>query len=241
LSSPFSIEAIELLEEIGVHQYKVASGEVSNLPLLEVMAQTGKHIILSSGMSSWEELDEAVETIMKHNDRLTVLQCTTAYPCPYEQVGLNVMLEMQERYGVPVGLSDHTLTVYAAVAAATLGASMIEKHFTFSRYMYGSDAKHSLEPGEFADMVQGIRAIEAMLGSPVDKSRVEQFRDMKETFEKSIVSVIDIPKGTIIERHMLGFKKPGTGISTRELKDILGTKAARDIISGTLLSYKDFE
>jgi N,N'-diacetyllegionaminate synthase len=241
LSSPFSIEAVELLEEIGVRQYKVASGEVTNLPLLEAMARTGKHIILSSGMSSWEELDEAVETIVKHNDSLTVLQCTTAYPCPYERVGLNVMLEIRERYGVPVGLSDHTLTTYAAFAAVTLGASMIEKHFTFSRHMYGSDAKHSLEPGEFADMVQGIRAIEAMLGSPVDKSRVAQFKVMKDTFEKSIVSVMDISKGTVIERHMLGFKKPGTGIPTRALPDILGTKAARDIISGTLLSYEDLE
>jgi N-acetylneuraminate synthase len=192
-------------------------------------------------MSSWEELDEAVETIVKHTDNLTVLQCTTAYPCPYEQVGLNVMLAMKERYGVPVGLSDHTLTSYAAFAAVTLGASMIEKHFTFSRHMYGSDAKHSLEPGEFADMVQGIRAIETMLGNPVDKTQVAQFQVMKDTFEKSIVSVMDIPRGAVIERHMLGFKKPGTGIPPRELQAVLGTKAARDIISDTLLSYGDLE
>jgi N,N'-diacetyllegionaminate synthase len=241
LSSPFSIEAVELLEDIGITQYKIASGEVTNLPLLDMIAQTGKDVILSSGMSSWEELDVAVETVLKHNNRLAVLQCTTTYPCPYERVGLNVMLEMKERYGLPIGLSDHTLTAYAALAAVTLGATIIEKHFAFSRHMYGSDAKHSLEPGEFADMVQGIRAIEAMLASPVDKHDVTPYSVMKDTFEKSVVSVVSIPAGTVITREMIGFKKPGTGIPAREYAEVIGRKAARDIAQDRLIRRDDLD
>ena len=242
LSSPFSIEAVELLEAIGVVRYKVPSGEVTNLPLLEVIAQTGKPMLLSSGMSSWAELDEAVNTILRRHDRLTVLQCTSEYPCPYEEVGLNVMLAMRERYGLPVGLSDHTLTHYAALAAVTLGASVIEKHLTFSRRMYGSDARHSLEPDEFADLVQGIRAIETMLASPVDKdATAARLQEMKDIFQKSVVSLVDIPAGAVITAAMVGVKKPGTGIPARRLPEIIGRVAQRDILKNQLLSEEDLD
>ena len=239
LSSPFSIEAVELLEQVGVARYKVPSGEVTNLPLLKVTAQTGKPVLLSSGMSSWAELDEAVNTILACHDQLTVLQCTSEYPCPYEEVGLNVMLEMKERYGLPVGLSDHTLTTYASLAAVTLGASVIERHLTFSRLMYGSDARHSLEPDQFADMVEGIRAIETMLASKVDKDDVARFATMKATFEKSVVSLVDIPEGTVITEAMIGIKKPGTGIPARRFVDVLGKRARRRIPKDSLVQEKD--
>lgn len=240
LSSPFSIEAVELLEQVGVARYKVGSGEITNLPMLEVIAQTGKPVILSSGMSSWAELDAAVETIRKHHDHITLLQCTSEYPCPYEEVGLNVMLEMRERYSLPVGLSDHTLTNYAAFAAVTLGATVIEKHFTFSRLMYGSDARHSLEPVEFADLVRGVRAIEMILAHPVDKNAVAiRLRPMKEIFEKSIVTVVDIRAGTIIEESMLAIKKPGTGIAASRLPEIIGRTARRDIRADSVLREED--
>ena len=242
LSSPFSIEAVELLEAVGVARYKVPSGEVTNLPLLEVIAQTDKPVLLSSGMSSWAELDEAVNTILRHHDQLTVLQCTSEYPCPYEEVGLNVMLEMRERYGLPVGLSDHTLTNYAAFAAVALGASVIEKHLTFSRHMYGSDARHSLEPDEFADLVQGIRAIESMLASTVDKDAMAgRLQEMKDIFEKSVVSRVDIPAGTVITAEMVGVKKPGTGIPARRLPEIIGRVAQRDILKDQLLKEEDLD
>ena len=242
LSSPFSIEAVELLEAVGVARYKVPSGEVTNLPLLEVIAQTDKPVLLSSGMSSWAELDEAVNTILRHHDQLTVLQCTSEYPCPYEEVGLNVMLEMRERYGLPVGLSDHTLTNYAAFAAVALGASVIEKHLTFSRHMYGSDACHSLEPSEFADLVQGIRAIETMLGSSVDKNATAaRLQEMKDIFEKSVVSLVDISAGTVITADMVSVKKPGTGIPARRLPEIIGRVAQRDILKDQLLSEEDLD
>ncbi len=240
LSSPFSEEAVDLLESIGVSQYKIPSGEVTNLPMLERIASLGKPVILSSGMSSWDELDRAVAVIQEQNAPLTVLQCTSEYPCPYEQVGLNVMLEMAERYNVPVGLSDHTLTNYAVYAAVTLGAAVIEKHFTFSREMYGSDAQHSLEPNEMADLVQGVRAIEIMMANPVEKDQVARYVGMKQIFEKSLVAQADIPAGTVLTRELVGIKKPGTGISAARLDEFLGKRVLHNIASGTMFSENDF-
>ncbi|MFH1057311.1 MAG: N-acetylneuraminate synthase family protein [Pseudomonadota bacterium] len=239
LSSPFSAQALDLLEAAGAARYKVPSGEVTNLPLIDLIAQTGKPVLLSSGMSSWAELDRAVDTVVKRHDRLVVMQCTTEYPCPYEQVGLNVMLQMRERYKVPVGLSDHTLTIYAALAAVSLGAAVVEKHFTFSRLMYGSDAAHSLEPAEFADLCAGVRAVEAMLAHPVDKTDASRFAEMKRVFEKSLVSLADIPAGAELTPALVGVKKPGTGIPAARLGEVLGRRAARAVPAGRLLAPED--
>jgi len=240
LSSPFSVEAVELLERVGVARYKVPSGEVTNLPLLEAIAETGKPVLISSGMSAWAELDEAVETVLRRHREVTVLQCTSAYPCPYEDVGLNAMVEMGERYGLPTGLSDHTLTPYASLAAVALGASVIEKHLTFSRRMYGSDAAHSMEPGEFTDLVRGIRAVEVMRTSRVDKTAMaERLQDMKAVFEKSVVSRVDIPAGTPITAAMVGLKKPGTGIPARRLREVIGRRVVRDVPRDSLLREDD--
>jgi len=241
LSSPFSAEAVALLESIGMERYKIPSGEVTNLPFLEGIAQTGKPVILSSGMSSWEELDAAVATITKYHKNLTVLQCTTEYPCPPDNVGLNVMLEMKERYGLPVGLSDHTVSNAAALAAVTQGASIIEKHFTLSKRMYGSDARHSAEPAQFAELVRNIREIETILSCPVDKSDVSRFADMKEIFQKSVVSVVGIPEGAIITREMLGIKKPGTGLAPGRLAEIVGKRASRTVPLDAVLQERDIE
>lgn len=239
MSSPFSIEAVDLLETLGMKQYKIPSGEVTNLPYLDAIAQTGKPVILSSGMSSWAELDAAVNTVARHHQNLTILQCTSEYPVPYEHVGLNILTEMKERYGYPVGLSDHTLTPYAAFAAVTLGAVVIEKHLTFSRLMYGSDARTAMEPTEFKTMVDGIRAIEIMQSTTVDKSDITPYETMKNTFEKSIVTVQAIAQGQTITEDMLGAKKPGTGIPTAEWDRVVGKTAARDIPIDTLLQQED--
>jgi len=214
---------------------------VTNLPLLAKIAALGKPVLLSSGMSSWAELDAAVETIRRRHADLTMLACTSEYPCAYERVGLNVLAEMRARYGVPVGLSDHTLTSYASFAAVTLGATVVEKHFTFSRAMYGSDAPHSLEPEEFADMVRGIRAIETMIANPVDKNDVARFADMKRIFQKSVVAACAIAAGTRLTRDMLACKKPGTGIPAADLDRIVGRSAARAIAADTLLAPEDLE
>jgi N-acetylneuraminate synthase len=241
LSSPFSEEAVAVLEHVGIERYKIPSGEVSNVPLLEKIGALGKPVILSSGMSSWDELDRAVETIRRFHNDITVLNCTSEYPCPDDQVGLNVLDEMRGRYGLPVGLSDHTLGPYASLAAVALGAAVIEKHFTFSRLMYGSDAQHSMEPLEFAELVRGIRSIERMLASRVDKGDVTRFAGMKTIFEKSIVARADIAEGTVITREMLAFKKPGDGMPAAAVHQVVGRRALRPIKANARLLPQDLQ
>ncbi len=236
--SAFSLESLARLEQLGVARHKIPSGEVTNLELVRAVAATGKPVLLSSGMSSWAELDEAVAAA---GDKLTVLQCTSAYPTPPERVGLNLLAELRERYGKPVGLSDHTLGPCAAFAAVALGASVVEKHFTLSKEMYGPDAALAAEPDELEDLVQGIREIESMLASPVDKDDVASLAEMKRVFEKSVVAVADIPAGAVISGEMLAAKKPGTGIPARRLREVVGRRARRDIPSDTVLTEADVE
>lgn len=239
MSSPFSAEAVAMLEDIGISRYKIPSGEVSNLPMLETIAETGKEVLLSSGMSSWAELDAAVLTIRRYHNKLSVMQCTSAYPCPPERVGLNVLGEMRSRWDVPVGYSDHSMENNACLAAVALGAMVVEKHLTFSRAMYGSDAKHSAEPAQFTALVNGIREISAMLASPVDKNDLDAFREMKEIFEKSVVSTCNIAAGTVIAASMLGIKKPGSGIPAARLNDVIGSVARVDIKIDSLIREAD--
>ncbi|GGH15483.1 N-acetylneuraminate synthase [Alsobacter metallidurans] len=241
LSSPFSVEAVELLERIGVSRYKIPSGEVTNIPMLEVVAQTGKPVLLSSGMSDWREMDRAVETILKRHDKLTPMQCTSAYPTANDRVGLNVLGEMQARWGMPVGYSDHTLDNHAIFAAVALGAVAVEKHLTFSRAMYGSDAPHSAEPPQFADLVKGVRAISEMLASRVEKNDLDPYRSMKQIFEKSVVARVDIAAGATITAEMVTVKKPGDGIPAARLGDVIGRRARGPIAADTLLRPDDME
>lgn len=240
MSSPFSVEAVDLLSKTGMVRWKIPSGEMTNLPFLRKVAETGGPVILSSGMSSWAELDAAVATIRRHGTLQAVLQCTSEYPCPHTKVGINVMEEIRERYQVACGLSDHTLDIYAPIVAVSRGAKVVEKHLTFSRAMYGSDARHSLEPADFKAMVEGIRAAETMIGIKVDKDDLTAFRDMKSIFEKSLVSLADIRAGERATAAHIGCKKPGTGIPTARLEEFLGRVAARDIPADTLLAEEDF-
>jgi N,N'-diacetyllegionaminate synthase len=231
--SAFSLEALERLESLGVARHKIPSGEVTNLDLVRAASATGKPVLLSSGMSSWAELDAAVEAA---GDRVTVLQCTSAYPTPPERVGLNLLGELRERYGRPVGLSDHTLGPYAAFAAVALGAMLIEKHFTLSNELYGPDAALALEPYELEELVDGVREIETMLASPVDKDDLEPYDELKQVFEKSVVSTREIPAGAEISREMLSVKKPGTGIPARLLPEVVGRKARVSIPPDTVIT-----
>lgn len=238
LSSPFSLEAIDLLEEIGVAVYKIPSGEVSNLPLLERVAATGKPVLLSSGMSNWAELDAAVAAL-KPGGPITVLQCASAYPCPPERAGLNVLAEMRARYKLPVGFSDHTTGPAAALAAAALGAVVIEKHFAFSRLMYGSDAANAMEPDEFRRLAQGLREIWSMLEHPVDKNDLTPFKDMKRVFEKSVVTVRSLAAGHVLEREDIAFKKPGDGIPASRWRDVIGRRTRRAVPANQKLTPDD--
>jgi N-acetylneuraminate synthase len=233
LCSVFSLRAVERLERLGVTRYKIGSGEVTNVELIRSVAATGKPVLLTSGMSSWAELDRAVAAA---GDNVTVLQCTSAYPTPPERVGLNVLEELRVRYGKPVGLSDHTLGPYAGFAAVALGASVLEKHFTLSKELYGPDASLALEPAELEELVEGVREIETMLAHPVDKDNLEPYGEMKRIFEKSVVAVVDIPAGATIERGMLAAKKPGTGIPAARIDEVVGRTARADVPADTVLT-----
>jgi sialic acid synthase SpsE len=241
LSSVFSLEAVDLLEEVGVKAYKVPSGEVTNLPLLIKLAKTGKKIYLSSGMSSWEELDDAVLTLQKNGARdIIIFQCTSEYPCPPEDAGLNVILELKKRYKLPVGYSDHTEGLAVPLAAVVLGAEVIEKHFTLSKKMYGSDAALATEPDEFERLVKEIRNLEIALISQVNKSKkANELKEMKAIFEKSIVTTTSLKAGTILEENHLAYKKPGDGIPARLFKDVIGKIIKRDLPANYKLKWED--
>lgn len=242
ISSPFSIEAVDILEEIGISTYKVPSGEVSNVPYLIRVANTCKKVLLSSGMSTWKELDEAIRTLRANGCHdIVLMQCTSEYPCPPEHAGLNVMLEMRERYKLPVGFSDHTSGIAVSIAAAVLGASVIEKHFTLSKKMYGPDAKNSAIPEEFKALLEGVRAVEKALLKIDKDAEAESLKDMKMVFEKSIVAACDIHAGTILEEKHLSYKKPGDGIPARDFKRLIGKKIINDVKYNHKFSFKDFE
>ena len=239
MCSPFSIEAVNILEDIGVASYKLASGEVTNHPLLEKVASTDKPIYLSTGMANWDEIDAAVKILQKSKGTLCILQCSSIYPCPNERVGLNIIKELRDRYKVSVGFSDHTLGMAASIAAVAYGANTIEKHFTFSRSMYGSDAKNSMEPNEFADFCKELRAVFSMRNSIVDKNDVSPYVEMKKVFEKSIVTSRALKKGTVLTREILAFKKPGNGISAAKYNELIGKKVNRDLPKNYLLKEED--
>jgi N-acetylneuraminate synthase len=227
-SSPFSVEAVELLEEVGVPAYKVASGELTNPPLLESIAATRKPVLLSSGMSGMEDVERAVSILRSDGSELVVLQCTSNYPCPPELVNLRAMVAMGERLGVPYGLSDHTPGVWTSVAAVALGAVVVEKHFTLSKRLYGPDHHASLTPEELARLVEGVREVEAAMGDG-RKERDPSLDPARATFEKSIVAKIRIPQGAVLERGMLTTKRPGNGISAQRIAEVIGRTAAREL------------
>ena len=223
LSSPFSREAVDLLDRVGMTMWKVGSGEVGTLPMLDAMIATGKPIRLSSGMSDIAELDKAVDRVRRAGVPLAVLQCTTAYPCPPERIGLNMMPFFRERYGCFVGLSDHSGTIYPGIAAATLGAEVVEVHVTMSRGMFGPDVPASVTIEELRQLVDGIRFVEKMRASPVDKDAIA--RDMaplRAIFTKSLVARERLAAGTVLSEAHLAMKKPGTGIPAERLPDVLG-------------------
>jgi N,N'-diacetyllegionaminate synthase len=237
-SSPFSVAAVTLLEEVGVQMYKIASGEVTNPPLLKAIAATGKPVLLSTGMSGLEDIEKAAAGFSPGS--LVVLQCTSAYPCPPERVNLRAMVTLGERLGVPAGLSDHTRGVVAALAAVALGAVCVEKHFTLSKRLYGPDHHASLEPDELRNLVQGIREVEAALGSP-EKDHDASLDPMRATFEKSVVTAAVIPAGATIQETMLTTKRPGNGFPAARMSELLGRRAVRDLPANELIEAGDLE
>ena len=240
LSSVFSTAAVDLMESIGLKRYKIPSGEVTNIALLEKIALLRKPVLLSSGMSTWKELDTAVSALKSKGCRdITLLQCTSLYPCPPEKAGLNILAEMKKRYGLPVGFSDHTLGNSCAIAAVVMGASVIEKHFALSGRMYGSDAKHSLTPSQMKVFVSEIRDAEKSLSQKVNKDALARdLKEMKIIFEKSIVSRSEIPQGSRITLDKIDFKKPGDGIRADRYREVLGKAAKVTIPANTKIKME---
>lgn len=242
LSTPFSEPAVDMLAGIGMQIWKVASGEVGNIPLLKRISDHGGPVILSSGMSSWTELDGAVAIVLQNGNPLAVLQCTSAYPCPPERIGLNLLSEMRNRYGLPVGLSDHSGNIYAGLAAATLGAQVLEVHVALSKEMFGPDVPASLTTVELRQLVNGVREIEQIVDSPVNKEEMaREMAPLRGLFTKSIVAGRDLYAGTVLVAEHLKLKKPGTGLSSSYLPAFLGQKLRRNLAADELLHLDDVE
>ncbi len=240
ICSPFSLEAVEVLERIGQPFWKVASGEIGHLSLLDRMIATGQPVVISSGMSPLAETDAAVARIRAAGNRVGVLQCTTAYPCPPEQIGLNLIPEFRTRYGGWVGLSDHSATIYPGLAAATLGIDILELHVTLSRELFGPDVIASVTTAELRQLVDGIRFIERMKANPLDKdAAVATTAPLRAIFTRSLVARGDLPAGHVLMRSDLVLKKPGTGLPESRLGDVVGRRLRRAIGTDELLSDDD--
>jgi len=242
LSSPFSIEAVELLTRVGVSAWKVASGEFNNTPMLERMLDTRLPVLLSTGMSRLSEIDAAVGRIRPRTRSLTVMQCTSEYPCPPERVGLNMLQVFRRRFGCGVGLSDHSGTVYPGLAAATLGIDALEVHVTLSREMFGPDVKASITTAELRQLSDGIRFIERMRTSPVAKDDMAaELAPIRSMFSKSVAARRALEAGRILCGDDLTLRKPGTGISADQLPALIGHRVRRDIGAGEFLREDDVE
>lgn len=242
ISSPFSLSAVDLLETVGVKRYKIGSGEVSNLLLLEKIARTGKPVILSSGMSSFQELKTANEFLSARGISVSILQCTTAYPTKPEQWGLNVLTELRKRFSVPVGFSDHSGDIYAGLSAVALGAVILEFHVVFDKKMFGPDSSASLTLTQVASLVKGVREIESALKAQIQKDDIQSFAELKRMFGKSLAVNKTLPKGHPIEFEDLESKKPADqGIASTEYSSVVGKKTTREISAFSFLKYDDLE
>jgi len=229
LSTPYNKEDVDFLEKLGVNGYKIASGQLTELPFLEYVAKKKKKMIISTGMSDLSEIFKAVDIIRSvGNNSIVVLQCTTNYPSIIEEANLNVMNSIRVACNVEVGYSDHVQNNYACYAAVALGATIIEKHFTLDKSMSGPDHSTSLEPNEFAELVFGIRNIELSLGTSIKKPSEEEKKNIY-GMKRSLVAIKKLKKGTYLDENMIGFKRPANGLSVNFLDNILGKELLCDI------------
>ncbi len=240
MSSPFSNAAVDLLEEVGINTYKVGSGEVNNFLLLEKIARTGKKVIISSGMSSFGELDHTVKFLKNRKVDFSILQCTTSYPTQPKEYGLNVIPELKERYNVPIGFSDHSSKIETCIAAAALGAEILEFHVVFDRNMFGPDSKSSLTINEVRDLVNAVRNINISINNPIDKSDNSKFLDLKGIFEKSLAINKNLSSGHTITFEDLEAKKPKDyGILASDYQNVIGKKLKKNMLKWDFLNDED--
>lgn len=243
LSSPFSVEAADILQKIGMVAWKVGSGEANHEnPLLTRMLQSGLPILLSTGLSTIEQTGRVVELLRNAKLAFCLLQCTSRYPSPLEEVGFNVIEEYRRRFNCPAGLSDHSGTMWPGLAAVARGADVLELHVVFDRRMFGPDVKSSITIDELATMVKFRNACVTMDANPVDKDAAAMaMGGMRELFGKSIAAVSDLRAGTVLTEALLTAKKPGTGIPYSKMSEVVGSKLISDVSAARLLSWNDFE
>lgn len=239
MSTPFSREAADFLDSLGVAGFKTGSGELTNLPLQTHIARKRRPTIISTGMSKLEEIAETVEAVKAIHDDFILMHCTSTYPTPYENVNLNCIPEMRRRFGRPIGLSDHSIGIYTALASVALGACAIEKHFTLDRNLPGPDQKASLEPEEMRQLTEGVRAIQQALGA--EKRIWPGEEPVKAMARESVVSLAAIPAGTRISADMVWVKRPGTGIPAKDLSRVVGRRTRRAIAADALIAWDDLE
>lgn len=239
LSSPFDLDSIDLLHELGLEIIKIPSGEIINLPYLRKIGKLNKDVILSTGMADLGEIEDALDILIESGtdkDNITVLHCNTEYPTPFEDVNLKAMLTIKNAFNVKVGYSDHTIGIEVPIAAVALGAEVIEKHFTLDRNMEGPDHKASLEPVELKQMIDSIRNIEKALGNGIKKPSPSESKNIV-VVRKSLVAKIYIKKGEIFTEENVGIKRPGNGISPMRLDEVIGKKANRDFKEDELIEF----
>jgi N,N'-diacetyllegionaminate synthase len=242
ICSPFSNAAVDWLHQLDVKAYKVGSGEVNNFLLLDKIIQTGKPIIISSGMSNFDELDLVVNYLKNKAASFSILQCTTAYPTLPHQYGLNLITQLKERYNVPVGFSDHSAKSATGIAAVALGAEIIEFHVVFDRMMFGPDAIASLTIHETQQLVEGATAVFESLSHPIDKNNTNEFAPLKAIFEKSLAVNKNLPQGHILTFEDLESKKPkGFGIAAQDYSTVIGKKLIKDKTQWDFLNEADLQ
>lgn len=242
LSSPFSLKAFNFLKSIGNNIWKIASGETSNEPLLKAIYETKEKVLISTGMSTIEEIDNAVNSVRTHHNNFAVFQCTSKYPCPADSVGINNINFFRERYQCEVGLSDHSGTIYPGLAASTVGAEFLEVHITLSKDSYGPDVSSSLTPKELKRLVDGVRFNEIMRSHPVDKNiMAKELGELRNIFQKSIVARSDLNAGDVLTKDNITVKKPGTGIPAKYYEKFIGEKLKSNIAKDELLSLSHIE
>jgi len=237
LSTPFDLDSISYLQSLGIRLGKIPSGELTNLPFLRKMSRSFEELILSTGMSTMKEIEDAIGALKNNGfdiSRLSILHCNTEYPTPMQDVNLKAMLSIRDRFGVRIGYSDHTLGIEVPVAAVAIGAQIIEKHFTLDKNMPGPDHKASLEPAELIAMVKAIRNIEKAMGDASKEPSPSEMKNMA-IARKSIIALKNIRKGDVLSEENITVKRPGTGISPMKWDEVIGTKAIRDFSADELI------
>jgi len=242
LSTPFSVAAVEMLDRFGVPVWKVGSGDTVSRELIDVMIKTRRPIIVSTGMSSWSEIDEVTDILKRSDTKFAILQCTSMYPTPLKYTGLNLLDELQKRYGCRVGLSDHSGSLTPAMTAIGRGYKMIELHATFDRRMFGPDVSSSVTVDEIGQLVHYAKGVAKLDSNPVDKNEMAvMLKSQKELFAKSVALKADRPFGHVIAASDITSKKPGSGIPWDEKDQVIGRCLKRDVTNNTLLKLEDLK